>query len=285
MRIVLLGWPLGHSVSPAMHNAAFAEMGLGGWTYEAVPVSPGFFDDKVQELLDAGVSGLQVTVPHKEAVLKHCTAQSAEVESLGAANTLVLVDGQVRAHNTDLPGFVRAWDVAFGQGSLRSARAVVVGAGGAARAVVAALSLGGADQLVLLNRSVERAQALLDDTASLRLASGLQATAEELSDVSFATAVASADAVIQTTSVGMSPHNRALPVHWPTSIPEGLRVLDVIYNPRPTRFLEEAAAKGARTCDGLPMLVEQGALAFELWTGLPAPRGVMTEAASAALAG
>lgn len=275
--VALLGQPIGHSVSPAMQEAAFASVGLP-WRYLAFDVSAASFPDAVNGLRALGFVGANVTVPHKATAAALADIADERVRRAGACNTLRFTAGRVEGINTDVPGFIEAIDAAFGPSTLRDATVLVVGAGGAARSVLLACVEQGARQVRLLNRSLDRARALAIDFAP-----GPWLTVAPLEDRVFATHLTEVDVVVQTTAVGLAPDVEATPAGWPDTLPVGLAVYDLIYTPRPTRFLREAAARGARVSDGLGMLVSQGALAFEYWTGRPAPRGVMRAAAEAAL--
>mgnify|MGYP006280178651 CR=1 FL=1 len=275
--VALLGQPVGHSVSPAMQEAAFAAVGLP-WRYLAFDVPPVTFPDAVSGLRALGFVGANVTVPHKAAAAALADVVEERGRRAGACNTLRFTGGRVEGFNTDVPGFIEAVDAAFGPSTLRDATVLVLGAGGAARSVLLACVEEGARRVHLLNRSLQRARALADDFPDLaRLA------VAPLDDETFADHLAEADLVIQTTTVGMAPDQAATPVRWPDALPPRLHVFDLIYNPRRTRFLKDAEAGGAKVCDGLGMLVSQGAIAFEHWTGRTAPRDVMRGAAEAAM--
>lgn len=275
--VALLGQPVGHSVSPAMQEAAFAAVGLP-WRYLAFDVNAASFPEAVNGLRALGFVGANVTVPHKAAAAALADTADERVRRAGACNTLRFTAGRVEGINTDVPGFIEAIDAAFGTSTLRDATVLVVGAGGAARGVLLACAEQGARRVRLLNRSLDKARALAD-----LFAPAPWLTVAPLEDRVFAASLADVDVVVQTTAVGMAPAAEATPAPWPDTLPAGLRVYDLIYTPRPTRFLREAAERGARGSDGLGMLVAQGALAFEYWTGRPAPRDVMRIAAEAAL--
>jgi shikimate dehydrogenase len=279
--VALLGHPVGHSVSPAMQEAAFAHVGLP-WRFLPFDVASEHLREAIRGLQVLGFVGANVTVPHKLAALALADQADGRAAGVGAANTLVFRNRRCEAYNTDVAGFSEDVDLAFGGGTLRGARVLVIGAGGAARAVLAACIEQNAWRVTVLNRSLDRAEALIKATP--RTATLL--AARPLRDDTFAEALDGEDGariVVQTTNVGMAPSAEASPVAWPERIAAGLCVYDVIYNPLETRFLREAAARGARTRDGLGMLVAQGAHAFELWTGQPAPREVMFAAAREAL--
>lgn len=276
----LIGWPTTHSLSPAMHNAAFAALGLD-WCYVPLPVHPSRLPEAVRGLAALGFRGVNVTVPHKEAVLALVTHASEDAAALGAVNTLLFEAGDAAAppaivgENTDHTGFLAALEHAgWNPGACR--HAVVVGAGGAARAVVYALRRASAARITLLNRTVERARAL-----ALRFGPGVEAL--PLEHEALVEYAHRADLLVQTTPVGTWPH-----VHdtiWPEDapIPKDLCVFDLVYNPLETRLLRQASASGARAIGGLEMLVQQGARSFLLWTGQDPPIDVMRAACLRAL--
>jgi shikimate dehydrogenase len=267
VRAVLLAHPAGHSLSPVMHDAAFAASGILG-RYQAWDVPPAALAGAVARLRDdERLWGANVTVPHKEAVaalVDECTPLALR---LGAVNTLLKRGGRLVGDNTDVEGFARA--MAELELDLRAARAVVLGAGGAARAVVAALQDAGA-HVAVANRTRERAVRL-----AAALASG--GRVEVLHAGAVAEAVRGAALLVNTTSVGMQGGPTGSP------LPEGVlpregAVVDLVYRPRRTPLVERAAAAGLIVQDGIAMLVHQGARAFERWTGHPAPVTVMRAA-------
>lgn len=272
-RVGVIGWPVTHSLSPAMHNAAFAALGLVGWRYDLLPIPPDILGPGLRTLRDeGGYLGVNVTVPLKEAVLAHIRPD-ALAQALGAANTIDFRSDT--ATNTDVGGLIedlRANDIA-----LDGARALVIGAGGAARAAVYGLAQAGAEVLVA-NRTPERAQAML---AALALNAGLRGAAA----VTFEQAAAAAPALlVNCTPAGMWPRVDGCP--WPDGVPfpAGAAVYDMVYRPARTRLMALAEAAGGRAVGGLGMLARQGAAAFTLWTGRAAPVEVMLAAAQAALA-
>jgi len=257
----IIGWPVEHSLSPAMHNAAYEALGLN-WVYVAFPVAPDGVGDALRGLAAAGCAGLNVTIPHKQAVIPYCSATSDAVEAIGAANTLIPDgDGGFRADNTDAAGFLRALDAVAGL-DLSGAQALVIGAGGAARAVAWSLRSRGA-RLLVSNRTNEKAAAL-GPTVPFAAA-----TLDE--------ACASVDLVVNCTSLGLE--GDAVPAELPV---DGLRrgqvVADIVYRPGGTPWLAAAADRGAVAVDGLGMLLHQGADAFTQWTGAEPPVEVMERA-------
>lgn len=260
----IIGWPVEHSLSPAMHNAAFRELGLN-WIYAAFPVDPERVGEAVRGLAAAGCAGLNVTIPHKQAVIAHCSQVSDAVAAIGAANTLVPDGaGGFRADNTDAAGFLRALDE---QAPLDVAGrdALVIGAGGAARAVVFALRSRGA-RVRVANRTPARAAELGDPVPFV---------AQALETVAAQSAL-----VVNTTSLGL--HGDQVPPELPLAgLGRHQVVADIVYRPGGTPWLAAVAARGARTVDGLGMLLHQGAAAFEQWTGEAAPVDVMRDALGA----
>lgn len=261
----ILGWPVTHSLSPAMHNAAFAAAGLN-WAYLAFPVRSGDVGRAVAGLGAAGCAGLNVTIPHKQEVLAACSTASPAVDAIGAANTLIPDgSGGFRADNTDAAGFIRAIDEAAPL-ELAGCPVLVLGAGGAARAVVFALRERGAVPYVA-NRTPDRAAALGETIP--------------MSVEALRRAVDDCPLVVNATSLGMGSDE--VPPELPL---EGIGpdhvVNDLVYRPGGTPWLRAAAARGARTVDGLGMLLHQGAAAFELWTGVAPSVPVMRQALQAA---
>ncbi len=258
----LLGWPVAHSLSPLMHNAAFEALGLA-WCYVPLPVQPGRVAEAVRGLTALGFRGANVTVPHKQAVLPVLDRIAPEAGTLGAVNTLVIRQQNeesplIEGHNTDVAGFLGA--LARGSFDLAGEEpAIVVGAGGAARAVVAGLLSQGRRKVWVLNRTVEKAQALAAALDPARV-EAVPFTSEALVDRARA-----AGLLVNATTVGMVPAAEAS--IWPegVSVPRHLTVFDLVYTPLETRLLQQARAGGARALDGLEMLVQQGALAFTLW--------------------
>ena len=276
----LIGWPVEHSLSPAMHNAAFDALGLN-WRYVPLPVSPatpGQVEIAVRGLAALGFRGANVTVPHKRAVLPVLDAMGVNAQALGAVNTLVVgqrAEGTpvIGGYNTDAKGFVGA----LRQGGFKpedGGNAVVVGAGGGARAVVFGLLRSGSGAIVVLNRTLGRAQALVSDlsgpavlTTGHRSRDSTRLRALPLTPETLIESSRAAHLLVNATTLGMWPHvNGSI---WPLDVPvpAHLTVFDLVCNPLETRFLRQARESGAQPISGLGMLVRQGALAFEMWTG------------------
>ena len=265
----VIGFPVRHSLSPAMHNAAFRELDLD-WVYVACEVPPGAVDSALAGAGALGFGGLSVTIPHKAAALEAVDEATDAARAVGAVNTVVpTTDGRLRGENTDGAGFLASLaDEGF---EPRGRICAVLGAGGAARAVVHALAGSGAAEILVINRTPGRAEA----TAALAGATGRVATAAD---------VRRADLIVNATPLGLAGAGGGeLPVD-PDLLGEGQLVVDLVPNPAVTPLMRAARARGAGVAGGLGMLVHQGALAFELWTGRPAPLGVMRAAAVRALA-
>ncbi len=258
-RLAVLGHPVGHSRSPAMQGAALAALGLvEEWSYEAIDVAPERFEGRVRAMQDEGFAGANVTVPHKHAALAVADAPSGVAREIGAANTLVFAAGGIGAHNTDADGFLR---------SLPSAptdrRALVLGAGGAARAIVWALVREGAE-VEVWNRTAQRALTLCDELGGTPIAAP-DPTAYEL--------------IVNTTAAGLAGEDQfaALPLA-PDGFAAGQTVVDMVYGSEPSPLLAAAASAGAETVDGLEVLVQQGALSLRIWTEREPPLDVMRAA-------
>ena len=260
LRLAVLGHPVGHSRSPAMHNAALAELGMSGaWSYEAIDVAPDAFEARVQAMPGEGFVGANVTVPHKGAALALADELSETAREIGAANTLVFAEGEIRAENTDAEGLLRALP-----GSPAGRRALVLGAGGAARAVVWALLREGA-RVAVWNRTGLRSRNLCEELGGDPLAEPDQGEF---------------DLIVNSTAVGLGGEDpfAELPLD-PDGFSAGQDVVDMVYGAEPTALLRAARAGGATTVDGLEILVQQGALSFEIWTGLEPPLDTMRAAA------
>lgn len=266
-RLGVIGWPVAHSRSPAMFAAAFAACGMDDWSYQRLPVAPALFDQTVRALDASGFAGANVTIPHKQRALAVADEASEAARAIGAANTLSFGAegggrGTIAAENTDAPGLLAA----IGE-PVAGRTAQVLGAGGSARAAVWALLRAGAAEVSVWNRTPERARELAAEM-------GARAVAEP----------APADLLVNCTSVGLQRtasdaealNQLALAADQVGSY---ACVVDLVYGENGTPLLSAAQAAGARTAGGLDMLVAQGALSFELWTGRQAPLQAMREGA------
>jgi shikimate dehydrogenase len=276
-RLGVLGWPVAHSRSPAIQNAALAAVGLGeSWRYQLLPVPPELFDATVPALPELGFRGVNVTIPHKHAALALATVASARARAIGAANTLIFAaDGQIQADNTDAPALVAALTRALREhrparppdsvptsSPLAGTTALVLGAGGTARAAVWALTDAGAEVSVW-NRTTTRAHELCAEVGG--------AATEEVADLG------TIDVLINCTSVGLGPADSIadLPQATADLIATARVVVEFVYTDHDTPISRAARAAGVPVVTGLELLVGQGALSFELFTGLDAPVAVM----------
>ena len=280
-RLGIIGYPIGHSISPIFQQAGLDHLGIDA-TYEKWEVTPEDVGDFVNGLRAPGSLGINITVPHKQAVIPFLDEVDEWATAAGAVNTIVNHDGRLSGHNTDGPGFLQALSVETGYAP-KGTRALILGAGGAARGILLALVRGGVDSLVIANRTLERAETL----AQLAKDNGVLAEAVPLRnpDESVTEAAASADLIVNCTTMGMShgPDEHGSPLSA-AQIPATAIVNDVVYNPLLTPILKEAAAAGATALGGLHMLVYQGVLSFRMWTGQDAPVDVMLEAAKIEMA-
>ena len=257
-RLGILGWPVAHSRSPAMHNAALRAVGLDGWRYQHLPVPPELFAETVRALPGAGFVGANVTIPHKMAALALADEASESARAIGAANTLRFApDGAIAADNTDAPGLIAAL------AERRPRSALILGAGGSARAAAYALARAGA-AVKVWNRTAARARELAADLG-----------------VAAVDAPGPAEVLVNCTAVGLDdPLStfKEMPLNA-DSIGEYACVVDLVYRAGGTELVQEAQRHGSQTIDGLEILVAQGALSFEAWTGRAAPLEVMRQAA------
>lgn len=274
----IIGYPIGHSLSPVFQQAALDACGIDA-QYLAYPVAPDEVGQFVNGLRQPGIMGINVTVPHKEAVMSFLDEIDDWATEAGAVNTIVNRQGRLTGHNTDGYGFLRA--LREGAGFEPAGRRVLIlGAGGAARGVVLALAREGVGSLAIANRTPARAENL----AELAQNRDITAQAIPLSGTALTEAAAAAELIVNCTTVGMThgPGEDATPLSG-DAIPATALVYDLVYNPPETRLLREAARAGAATLGGIEMLVYQGAASFEMWLERPAPAPVMLEAAIAAM--
>ena len=272
----IIGWPVSHSKSPVMHNAAFEAAGIEG-RYVLLPVHPERVGEAVAGLRALGFRGANVTVPHKQAVIPFLDALMPAARAIGAVNTiLVEEDGRLLGTNTDADGF---WQdlVALGVAErLGDGVAIVLGAGGSARAVAYALARHRV-RVHILARRPDQAQTLVESLGPhLSAPDRLHAHAWD----ALRHLASTASLIVNCTPVGMTPHEDRSP--WPDDLVflPGQMVYDLVYHPRRTRLMAQAEAAGAQAWNGLGMLVYQGARAWELWTGRSAPVEVMRAAVS-----
>jgi shikimate dehydrogenase len=268
--VAILGDPVEHSLSPAMHNAAFAALGLD-YAYVALRVRPVDLRSAIQGVRALGFAGLNVTVPHKEAVVSLLDELSPTAHKIGAVNTVVRRGGRLRGENTDASGFLRAVSrLGF---RARAKRAVLLGAGGSARAVAWALGGAGIARLTILNRSPQRAVTL---AARIRRGCATSVVAASLDAKGSPDFLEDADIVVNCTSLGLD--GRTAPSVEIAATPRDCLFYDLVYRSEPTPLVRVARRGGRRAEDGLSMLVEQAAVAFRIWTGRAAPVATMRRA-------
>ncbi|MFQ3647520.1 MAG: shikimate dehydrogenase [Anaerolineae bacterium] len=270
-RVGIIGFPLSHTLSPAMHNAAFRALGMNDWLYDAMEIPPDIPRHAVEEPRRHGYIGLNVTIPFKETSMRYCVPDE-KARAIGAVNTIDFRNDV--GTNTDVDGLIG--DLLAHEVRLQGETVIVLGAGGAARAAVYGLWQQGA-RVLIVNRSRERAEQLL---MQLTISAGLRdaevVTLDEAAerDVSL---------IVNCTPVGMYPHVDASPWIAGVPLPRHVTVYDTIYRPEQTRLMAQVEQAGGRALGGLGMLVRQGAKAFEIWTGRPAPVEVMFQACRDAL--
>jgi shikimate dehydrogenase len=260
-RLAVLGHPVGHSRSPAMQSAAFSALGLEDeWTYEAIDIGPDEFATAVPALAAEGLVGANVTVPHKEAALALADGLSETAREIGAANTLSFEQGEIRADNTDADGLLESLPA-----PPAGRRALLLGAGGAARAAVWALVREGAT-VDVWNRTALRARALCAELGGRAVVAPTQSEY---------------DLIVNSTAVGLAGQDPfdSLPINT-GDFRAGQVVVDMVYGERRSAILAAAEAAGAETVDGLEILVRQGARSFRIWTGLEPPLAAMRAAAA-----
>lgn len=266
----IIGYPVAHSLSPQMHNAAFAELGMN-WRYVPLLVQPQRLAEALHGLLALGFRGANVTVPHKVTCIPHLDSVTEAVSIAGAVNTIRIdaSQGRLEGLNTDMSGFLT--DLAVNQVSVNDeSRVVILGAGGAARAIGAGLARSGAE-IAFVNRTLERAVQIVDFLRASWESCKVKAVGlEDLAEVS-----REATLIINATSVGMFPYTDVSPWREGVPFPKGAVLYDTIYRPLQTKLMRDAERSGLRAIGGLGMLVYQGAAAFELWTGKKAPIELM----------
>lgn len=278
----VIGWPVAHSLSPAMHNSAFRALGLD-WIYVPFPVAPEWVPEAVAGLKALGMRGANVTIPYKEAVMPLLDEVTERARRAGAVNTIVCEDGRLSGDNTDGIGFVRSLreEADFDP---EGARVFIYGSGGSAKAIATALAEAGAEYVAVANRTAARATELAEAVAAL----GVRCDGFGLDAPGLGAVVKGSDLLVQTTPAGMAggPLEGKLPAGLqPDRLREGLVVADIVYTPLETPLVQAARLRGCTVAPGWGMLLYQGAEAFSRWTGRPAPVAVMRSALLQALRG
>jgi len=268
-KVGLLGYPVSHSFSPPMHNAAFSFFKMN-YVYTAFNVNPANIKDAVRGLSALGFIGVNVTVPHKEAVIPFIDILSEEARTIGAVNTIKIVDGRYEGYNTDAYGFSAAIKKAFST-KLSGKKIFVIGAGGGAKAVVTRCAVEGAQKVVVTDIAPEKAKDLIlhiSDNLDDACAQYVKAGSEEMKE-----ALSEANIVVNATPLGMKKDD-PLPVDA-SLFKKGQKVFDLIYNPLKTKLMTEGEKRGCIVSNGLMMLLYQGMKSFEIWTGKKPPEDVM----------
>ncbi|MFH0985452.1 MAG: shikimate dehydrogenase [Candidatus Omnitrophota bacterium] len=279
----IFGYPLSHTLSPAMHEAAFRELGIDA-NYIVLELVPEAFKKLMRRASRFSLSGFNVTVPYKETVMKYLDKVRPEAQAIGAVNTVFKQGKRWIGANTDMEGFLKTL-VTDGGFRPSGKKAVVLGAGGAARAVVYGLSLEGAREILIADCFSEKARKIAGDMK--KFFKGTEYHAVEAGTSEVKAALQKADVIINATPLGLKAQDpEVIPEAWiPKSGDKKIFFMDLIYNPAVTPFLKIAKKKGHRTLNGLGMLLYQGVRALELWTGRKAPVSVMRRALLQSLEG
>ncbi len=272
----VIGYPIAHSLSPRMHNAAIGALGIN-WCYLPFQVAPEDLEKAIEGIRGLGIRGLNVTVPHKQAVVRFLDWVSPEASVVGAVNTISNEGGRLSGYNTDVEGILAALRFGVGLEKLPE-KVVVLGAGGAARGIVYALTtVAEVRHIVILNRTAQKAE---------RLATEMEEIAEEKTKIegkglereTVRDELREAALMINATPVGMHPNVDRSPIEDLSAFHSRLVLFDTVYNPKETKLMRLARSQGAKSFNGLDMLVYQGAKSLEIWTGKKAPVEVMKEA-------
>ncbi len=268
--LCLIGDPVEHSLSPVMHSAIFEKLDLDCF-YLVLRVEREWLEASVKGLKALDCLGFNVTIPHKVAIVEHLDEVSEEASTIGAVNTVKNEDGILKGFNTDGTGAIKALEE---KTKIKGKRAILVGAGGAARAIAFHLALEGAGKLVIANRTVEKAQALASEVKDM---TGIETDACALKEDELKKIISESEILVNATSVGMHPDVDKTPIPK-TLLHPGLVVMDIVYNPLETPLLREAKNVGAKTVDGAAMLVHQGAESLKIWLSIEPPLEVMRKA-------
>jgi len=267
----VIGYPIEHTLSPLMHNAAFEAVGLD-YVFLAFKVKPSRVEDAVNGMRALNIRGLNVTMPHKSRVMAHLDRIDLSAQIIGSVNTILNKENLLFGFNTDGVGALKA--LKENGVELKGRKVLLLGAGGAARAIAYTMAKE-ADELAVLNRTVKQAQSLsklLEKSFNKKIVAG------SLSPSDIQKNLQDSDILINATSVGMKPHPDESPVA-PKYLRPNLAVLDIVYNPLETKLAKDAKLAGAKMVSGVEMLIYQGAASFEIWTGRSAPVEVMRKAA------
>ena len=267
----IFGWPISHTASPAMHNAAFRHSGINS-VYVPFHVPPGDIKRAIKSIIPLGISGVNITVPYKETAFKLVDETSRESQLIGAVNTIVVQGDKLIGHNTDAQGFLRSLKY-DGRTNPYRKNVVLLGSGGAARAVAVQLAMTNVKSLCIVNRTFSRAIRLARYIK--RHFPNIKISPAYLKSKAINEALESADILINATTCGMKRGDPLLVDH--SLLHPGIVVYDLIYKPQETKLITEAKQMGLKTVNGFGMLLYQGAAAFEIWTGKKAPLEIMRQ--------
>jgi len=262
----VFGFPIGHSKSPAMHNAAYDYLGIN-FEYKPYAIAPAELAAAVKMIRENNLSGVNITIPHKEAIIPYLDSIDVEAQKIGAVNTVVNRFGKLIGYNTDATGFHRALEH-YHKFNVANKKIAIFGEGGAARAIAISSFLKGAKEICIGG---------LDAVKTQRLAREVNEFAYSSSDEVFLQEVSKSDLVINATPLGMDPHADKSPLPDAQYLQSGQLVFDVVYNPKETLFLKQAKGRGAQLGYGYEMLLFQGVVAFEIFTGSKAPVKIMED--------
>ena len=266
-RFGVIGHPIAHSLSPLMHNTAYAQLGLD-CTYDSFDIAPESLSEALKDFANRGFCGLNVTIPHKEAVLKHVHELSDEAKAVGAVNTILFESGRLRGDNSDVYGVATSLEPY--RTLLHGEKVLLLGAGGTSRAIIfALLTRYSPAEIVVANRNHARADELVRHFQPYAKGIALDASSADRTTLSHL--VADARLIINATSIGMSPASDASPIGEWAHLHSKQIVFDLVYTPFETKLLTFAQRGGARTISGLEMFLHQGARSFELWLGKKMP--------------
>lgn len=270
----ILGYPLKHSYSPAMHNTSIEELGLN---YLYVPIE--VKDEDLRDLVKGiaamkNFSGFNVTIPHKVNIMKYLDELDELAAAIGAVNTVTVREGRLKGYNTDGIGFLRSIEKEKGI-TVQGKKVFIIGSGGAAKGVAMTFAFEGAAEIAITNRTYEKAVELAENINRKVKKCSYAVSGKDAEE-----ALSDADIVVNTTSVGMTPHIEETPLEA-EFLHRGMLVCDIVYNPLKTRLLQDAEKRGCQTLNGLGMLIYQGAEAFKLWTGYEEPIMTMKNVLSA----
>ena len=266
----IMGYPVGHSLSPQMYNATFQALGFVNYNYILLPVHAGKLYMAVESIKGLGFRGVNVTIPHKSTIMQYLDAIDADALVIGAVNTVVNDGGMLTGYNTDVVGFLAA--LAEANFMPEDCHAVILGAGGAARAVLWGLCKRRAEYIAIGARNPQKANALANDFSPHGQVEGFDWNSDEFKEM-----LQTADILINTTPLGMFPEVNDMPPVDLKLLPEGALVYDIVYNPVETKLLKTAKELGYPTLNGLSMLLLQGQESFRLYTGQTPDMTVMTE--------